>query len=137
MRMGIQRLDDGTTEVDIKMLPDGRACVHWLQECDDGPITIVGHPRLRRVQGRPEVGKYRLVCNPKQTTVNPQKRGNVRFVCMVTGDIAAVTCPACIASEALQKALMEQADSKDQGAAEAAAAVFKEFDKGANKWQLQ
>lgn len=98
MRMRIKPLADGTTEVDIKLLPDGRSCIHWLRECDDGPIVIKGHTQLREVMGRKPDGQYIVVCNPKQNTVSSQKSGNTRFMCMTSGDIAAVTCPKCLAT---------------------------------------
>jgi len=97
VRMRIQRLADGTEEIDIKLLDDGRVHIHLLIECDDGPITIQGHAQLRNVMGRPTLGRYRVVCRPQQTTTNPQKRGNVRFMCITTGEVAAATCPACLA----------------------------------------
>lgn len=130
MRLKVQQLLDGTTEVDVKTLPDGRTCIHWLQECDDGPIAIQGHAQLRGLQGRPEVGRYRVACRPQQKTVESQKRGSVRYMCMTSGDIAAVTCPACIASDALQNALVEQIESKDEGAAKAALSVLQAIDGG-------
>lgn len=96
MRLRISELADGTNEVDVKLLPDGRSLIHWLKECDDGPITIQGHAQLRQVMGRPAEGRYKLVCNPTQNTVSSQKRGNVRYICMTSGDVAAVTCPKCL-----------------------------------------
>lgn len=96
MRLKVQRLKDGTTEVDIKTLPDGRTCIHWLEERDDGPVEVQGHPQLRQLQGRPAVGRYMVACRPTQTTIASQKRGNVRFMCMTSGDVAAVTCPQCL-----------------------------------------
>ena len=105
MRMRIQPLSDGTNEVDIKLLPDGRTLIHWLRECDDGPIKLKGHPKLREAMGRPADGSYVVVCNPKQTTVNSQKRGSTRFMCITSGDPAAVTCPQCLAAPETIEAL--------------------------------
>ena len=104
-------LADGTTEVDIKMLPDGRVCVHWLRECDDGPIVLNGHPELRKVMGKEPVGTYVLVCNPTQNTVNSQKRGSVRYMCMTSGDVNAVTCPKCLATPEAVTALAVPSES--------------------------
>lgn len=98
MRMRITPLIDGTNELDIKTLPDGRACIHWLKESADGPITIKGHPQLREMAGQLVDGRYVLVCNPKQQTINSQKQGNVRFMCMTSGELDAVTCPKCLAT---------------------------------------
>lgn len=106
MRMAIAPLADGTTEVDVKLLPDGRTLIHWLQECDDGPIRLKGHPQLRQVMGRTADGRYRVACRPTQNTVNSQKRGNVRFVCTTSGDVGAVTCPRCLATSAAVAALV-------------------------------
>lgn len=111
MRMRIKPLTDGTTEVDIKLLPDGRTLIHWLRECDDGLIAVQGHPKLREVMGRPSEGKYRLVCNPKQNTINSLKRGHVRFLCMTSNELAAVTCPKCLASVEAKKELTTPVDS--------------------------
>lgn len=94
MRMKIKPLKDGTTEVDVKLLPDGRTCIHWLKE--GGPIVIHGHPQLRQVIGQSEIGNYHIVCNPQQTTINSQKRGNVRYMCIATDSHDAVTCPKCL-----------------------------------------
>lgn len=129
MRLKVRQLLDGTTEVDIKTLPDGRACIHWLQECDDGPIEIQGHKQLRSYQGASEVGRYRVACRPDQKTIASQKRGNVRYMCMTTGDIAAVTCPECIAADELGKALTSQIESENEASAKAALDVLAEFDK--------
>lgn len=103
MRMKVAPLADGTSEVDIKCLPDGRAVIHWLRECDEGAILLKGHPKLRELMGRPADGRYVVACRPKQDTINSQKRGNIRFICMTSGDLAAVTCPDCLATpEAIQ-----------------------------------
>ncbi len=88
------RLKDGTTELDVKLLPDGRTCIHWLKE--GGPIHIKGHKQLRELMGQKEDGQYHIACNPTQTTVNSQKRGNVRYMCIVSDNFAAVTCPKCL-----------------------------------------
>ena len=93
MRLPVKLLD-GTTEIDIKLLPDGRTLIHWLKE--DGPIIIKGHPQLREAMGQPIEGHYQIACNPTQKTINSQKRGNVRFMCMATDNFAAVTCPKCL-----------------------------------------
>lgn len=95
MRMRIKPLSDGTTEIDIKLIEDGRALIHWLKE-DGGPIHIKGHQQLRQVTGQLVDGKYTIVCNPKQTTVSSQKRGSIRYMCMTTTEFAAVTCPKCL-----------------------------------------
>lgn len=94
--MVIQPLIDGTTEVDIATLPDGRTLIHLLQEDEAGPVFLKGHPKLREFMGRPADGRYRVTCRPLQNTVSSQKRGNVRFMCITSGDIAAVTCPDCL-----------------------------------------
>lgn len=105
MRMRIAPLADGTTEVDIKLLPDGRTLVHWLRECETGLVTLVGHPKLREVMGRQPTGHYSVACRPKQNTVSSQKRGSTRFMCMISGDLAAVTCPECLATKEAVAAL--------------------------------
>jgi hypothetical protein len=107
--MKIAKLDDGTTEVDIKMLDDnsGRALIHWLRECPEGKIELRGHPRLREVQGAKveqtdegpvSIGHYEVVCRPEQDTIESQKRGNVRYLCMTSGELTSVTCEKCLAS---------------------------------------
>lgn len=107
MRIRIKPLADGTTELDIKLLSDGRTLIHWLEECEDGPVVLKGHPRLRETMGRPADGRYRVACRPKQNTVSSQKRGNVRFMCMTSGDPAAVTCPECLSTPAAKLALTQ------------------------------
>ena len=104
MRMKIATLVDGTSEVDIKLLDDGRACIHWLCEHPDGLIKLEGHPQLRAAMGREPTGTYILACRPKQNTINSQKRGGIRFICMTTDDLAQATCPDCLATE-IAKAL--------------------------------
>lgn len=111
MRMRVSQLQDGTNEVDIKLLPDGRACIHWLRECETGPIIVQGHPKLREAMGRPPEGRYEIACNPKQNTISSQKRGSVRFMCMTSGELDAVTCPACLESVAA-KAVVPLDNSK-------------------------
>ena len=113
MRMKIPRLADGTEEVDIRIMDDGsgRALTHWLVECDDGPIFIMGHPELRKVAGRPSDGRYRIACRPEQDTINSQKRGSVRFICMTSGEVECVTCPACLATPGAVSALSAVRDS--------------------------
>lgn len=91
------KLSDGTTELDIATLPDGRTLIHWLKEIDNGPIAIKGHPELRAAVGQKVDANYQVACNPKQTTVNPQKRGSVRYMCITSGDPKAATCPKCLA----------------------------------------
>lgn len=111
MRMRIPILTDGTNEVDIKLLEDGRALVHWLRECDDGLIVITGHPELRKVMGRPTDGKYTIACNTKQNTTNSQTRRNTRFLCMTSGDLAAVTCSKCLETAEAKMALSVPVDT--------------------------
>ena len=127
MRLKVRKLVDGTTEVDIRTLPDGRSCIHWLQECADGPIRIQGHAQLRQLQGSPEFGTYRVACNEKQTTVTSQKRGNVRYLCMTTGDMTAVTCPKCIASPAMQVALSSMLGSDNEAVRRVAEELVQSF----------
>lgn len=115
MRLKIKPLADGTTEVDIKLLPDGRTLIHWLRECDDGPIKLQGHPRLREVMGRPADGQYQVACRPAQNTVASQKCGSTRFMCMTSGDPAAVTCPDCLTTAEAVAALKVPAN---EGAAQ-------------------
>lgn len=127
MRMKFKRLVDGTTEVDIKLLPDGRVCVHWLIEDDAGLVKLPGHPvlthpsvRKRRphTPGQPIWTPFRVACNPKQNTVGSQKRGNVRFICTTAVEIAGVTCPKCLATAEAIAALKVETDL---GAAQLAA----------------
>lgn len=94
MRMKIKPLKDGTSEVDVKTLPNGKTLIHWLKE--GGPIAIQGHPQLREAMGQPEIGNYHIACNPTQTSINPQKRGNVRYICVSSDNREAVTCPKCL-----------------------------------------
>ena len=115
VRLRIQPLADGTTEVDIKLLPDGKTLIHWLRENDDGLVVIQGHPRLREVMGRKSEGRYTLACRPLQNTVTSQKRGSVRFLCMTSNDVAAVTCPGCLATSEAKAALAVPAN---EGAAQ-------------------
>lgn len=98
VRLRIKPLLDGTAEVDIKLLPDGRTLIHWLRECEDGKIVIQGHPKLREVMGKPTEGRYSIACRPAQTTIASQLKGTVRYLCMTSGDPAAVTCPDCLAT---------------------------------------
>jgi len=115
MRMKIQPLPDGTREVDIKLLDDGtgRTCTHWLRECPEGKIKIVGHEKLRAVTKHPEVRYYQLACRPEQNTVSSQKRGPVRYICTTTGDPQAATCPKCLATPEVVKALAVLPDEPD------------------------
>lgn len=109
MRMKMQRLKDGTDEIDVKIMDDGRTLIHWLRECEDGKIVVEKHPQLITApwyKGKDAVTKYTLVCRPEQTTVSSQKRGNVRYMCVVSGDIDAVTCPACLATQEAKIALV-------------------------------
>lgn len=112
MRMRIAPLTDGTVEVDIKLLEDGRACIHWLLERDDGLVLLKGDPQLRAAMGRPPDGKYRLMCRPLQNTINSQKRGSVRFICMTTDDLQQVTCPVCLATPEAKSVVYPEADER-------------------------
>lgn len=94
MRMKIKPLSDGTSEVDVKLLPNGKTLIHWLKE--GGPIVIHGHPSLSAAMKREEIANFHIVCNPTQDTINSQKRGNVRYVCITSDNRDAVTCPKCL-----------------------------------------
>ncbi len=136
MRMPVA-LKDGTREIDVKLMDDGRVLVHWLMECDDGPIMIESHPSLTHpsrykdrkvVVGQPIPFKYTLACRPQQNTVNSQKRGDVRFLCMTTGDVTAATCPACLATKEAVEKLTKQ--TNDPAASQMAMDTVQEINRG-------
>lgn len=95
MRLSVKRMADGTDSVDIKLLDDGRACIHLL--IDDGPIKLEGHPMLTH-PSRPKEACYKIACRPQQDTIRSQMRGSVRFVCLTTTEAATATCPQCLAA---------------------------------------
>jgi hypothetical protein len=110
--MRIAPLADGTTEVDVKLLPDGRACIHWLYEADDGLICIQGHEQLRAVMGAKPDGEYRLACRPKQNTINSRKIGSIRYICMTSNDLNQVTCPDCLATKEAKAVVQPPEDER-------------------------
>lgn len=99
--MSIQLKND-KHNIDIRELPDGRACVHFLFETADGPVQTVGTIKTpaEGTAGRPTLDKdakrrWRIPCNPKQNTINPQERNGVKYMCLSSQDVRAVTCPKC------------------------------------------
>jgi hypothetical protein len=93
--------------LNVKLLNDGsgRVCVHWLISDEQGLIeckgSIIAGPQGPLVDNSTK--KYRVACNPKQNSINPQVRNGETFMCIPTGEIRAVTCPRCLATpEAIQ-----------------------------------
>lgn len=91
-------------KVNPKLLPDGRTCIHWFIECEDGLIVSQGKEELRRMCGQPTSIRGKIACNPKQTTVQTRIVDGVAYPCVRTEELEAVTCPACLETkEAIEK----------------------------------
>lgn len=105
----IRELQDGT----------GRACIHWLRVCSEGPIRTSG--RVEQTAHGPlsfggVVGT--IACNPEQTTVQPQTRGQDIALCLHTiepGD--GVTCPHCRKTPEFIAAERQNRDNRPKEAA--------------------
>lgn len=97
--------------LNLKQLKDGsgRVCVHWLIPDESGLIETHGSIgvsgggtgfKAGPFLDKNVVKKWRVACNPKQNSINPQVApSGERFMCIPTDEIRAVTCPACLATE--------------------------------------
>ena len=92
--------------VNLKQLPDGRVCYHWLRLDDKGPIKTADGVRMSSM-GPIRIGGVRgtIVCNPTQNTVTPQVHGREVFVCSYTDDPRAATCPKCLETQEYKDAM--------------------------------
>lgn len=90
----------GKYKIDIKLLPDGRVCIHWLIKDENGPVKTQGRTAMT-AHGPFQLGGFqgRIACNPLQNTVNPQIRNGVRYMCHYVTELQSATCPKCLASD--------------------------------------
>lgn len=84
------------SKVSPKLLPDGRTCIHWFIECEDGLIVSEGRPEMRQAAGKSLTIRGKIACNPKQTTVQTRIVDGVAYPCVRTEELEAVTCPKCL-----------------------------------------
>lgn len=91
---------NGTVNLNMRELPDGRVCIHWLVLDENGPIRT--HRQMmvgRSASIVDKLRRWKIVCRPEQNSVNPQRRGDQTLMCMHSDDIRAVTCPDCRATK--------------------------------------
>jgi hypothetical protein len=92
--------------INIKLLKDGRVCIHYFALDPQGPIETQGDVRPTEV-GPIKLGGVRgkIVCHPEQNSVYPYFDGRETKICAHSDDPRAVTCPACQESAEFKAAM--------------------------------
>ncbi len=93
----------------LKMLPDGRACIHWFRRHADGLVKTPSHVQMTE-RGPLQLGGATgsVACRPEQNTILTQYVGGEYLQCLVSDDPRAATCPGCLATEEHKVAMGEQ-----------------------------
>lgn len=95
-------------------LPGGRVRIHWFVFQEGGPAKT-SKGKLKSSGGEIEVvGKSGYVaCDPKRTTLNPSRHGEVIKTFHHTDDPRAATCPECLATAEYKAAMAKMSEGEE------------------------
>lgn len=96
-------------------LPGGRVRIHWFIFQEGGPVrTSVG--KLKSSMGPMDVvgREGRIACDPKRTTLNPSRHGEVIKTFHHTDDPRAATCPECCATGEYKAAMAKMNEGEEK-----------------------